>query len=300
MYTYGGEFVIVIMMGSGKMNKIEIVVVTGMSGAGKTQTMAIFENMEYQCIDNYPVALLKEFGELLRTSSTYTKVAMAVSLSDAIFAIRILSNLDWIDLTVVFLDAENETLLSRYKQTRRSHPLMINNRSSSLLEAIDDERNMAEPISKLANIVIDTTLLKPAKLQDKLETYFHKGNQETFRISFVSFGYKHGVPRDADLLLDVRFLPNPFYIEELRNKTGNDKEVYDYVMQQPETIEFIEKTTVYYDYLLKKYEEEGKMQMIIGVGCTGGQHRSVTLANYLAEYYSQYYQVYKWHRDAHH
>ena len=277
------------------MNKIEIVVVTGMSGAGKTQTMAIFEN---QCIDNYPVALLKEFGELLRTSSTYTKVAMAVSLSDAIFAIRILSNLDWIDLTVVFLDAENETLLSRYKQTRRSHPL--SNRSSSLLEAIDDERNMAEPISKLANIVIDTTLLKPAKLQDKLETYFHKGNQETFRISFVSFGYKHGVPRDADLLLDVRFLPNPFYIEELRNKTGNDKEVYDYVMQQPETIEFIEKTTVYYDYLLKKYEEEGKMQMIIGVGCTGGQHRSVTLANYLAEYYSQYYQVYKWHRDAHH
>jgi UPF0042 nucleotide-binding protein len=225
---------------------------------------------------------------------------MAVSLSDAIFAIRILSNLDWIDLTVVFLDAENETLLSRYKQTRRSHPLMISNRSSSLLEAIDDERNMAEPISKLANIVIDTTLLKPAKLQDKLETYFHKGNQETFRISFVSFGYKHGVPRDADLLLDVRFLPNPFYIEELRNKTGNDKEVYDYVMQQPETIEFIEKTTVYYDYLLKKYEEEGKMQMIIGVGCTGGQHRSVTLANYLAEYYSQYYQVYKWHRDAHH
>ena len=132
MYTYGGEFVIVIMMGSGKMNKIEIVVVTGMSGAGKTQTMAIFENMEYQCIDNYPVALLKEFGELLRTSSTYTKVAMAVSLSDAIFAIRILSNLDWIDLTVVFLDAENETLLSRYKQTRRSHPLMISNRSSSL------------------------------------------------------------------------------------------------------------------------------------------------------------------------
>ncbi|MCI9049083.1 MAG: RNase adapter RapZ, partial [Coprobacillus sp.] len=203
-------------------------------------------------------------------------------------------------LTVVFLDAENETLLSRYKQTRRSHPLMISNRSSSLLEAIDDERNMAEPISKLANIVIDTTLLKPAKLQDKLEIYFHKGNQETFRISFVSFGYKHGVPRDADLLLDVRFLPNPFYIEELRNKTGNDKEVYDYVMQQPETIEFIEKTTVYYDYLLKKYEEEGKMQMIIGVGCTGGQHRSVTLANYLAEYYSQYYQVYKWHRDAHH
>ena len=143
-------------------------------------------------------------------------------------------------------------------------------------------------------------MLKPTKLQDKLEIYFHKGNQDTFRVSFVSFGYKHGVPRDADLLLDVRFLPNPFYIEELRNLTGNDKAVYDYVMEQTETKEFIEKTITYYDYLLKKYEEEGKMQMIIGIGCTGGQHRSVTLTNYFADYYSKYYQVYKWHRDADH
>lgn len=282
------------------MNPIEVVVVTGMSGAGKTQAMAIFENMEYQCIDNYPVPLLKEFGELLRTSTIYSKIAMAVSLNDALKAIRVLSNLDWVDLTVVFLNADDEVLLSRYKQTRRSHPLMIRNRASSLVEAIDAERAMAEPISKLAHIVIDTTLLKPAKLQDKLEAYFHKGNQETFRISFVSFGYKHGVPKDADLLLDVRFLPNPFYIEALRNQTGNDPDVYNYVMEQPETQEFIEKTIQYYDYLLKKYEEEGKMQMIIGIGCTGGQHRSVTLTNYFAEYYSKYYQVYKWHRDANH
>lgn len=282
------------------MEKIEVVVVTGMSGAGKTQAMAIFENMEYRCIDNYPIALLKEFGDLLRTSIKYSKVAMAVSLGDAILAIRVLSNMDWVDLTVIFLDCDDEVLLSRYKQTRRSHPLMISNLASSLTEAIDIEREMAEPVSQLANIVIDTTLLKVSKLQDKLEIYFHKGNQEVFRVSFVSFGYKHGVPRDADLLLDVRFLPNPFYIEELRPLTGNDKAVYDYVMEQPETQEFIEKTKTYYDYLLKKYEEEGKMQMIIGIGCTGGQHRSVTLTNYFADYYSQYYQVYKWHRDADH
>jgi len=288
-------------LGEGEiMDKIEIVIVTGMSGAGKTQAMAIFENMEYQCIDNYPVALLKEFGELLRTSTKYSKVAMAVSLGDAILAVRVLSNLDWVDLTVVFLNAEDGTLLSRYKQTRRSHPLLISNRSSTLLEAIAIEREMADPVKQLANVIIDTTLLKPAKLQDKLEIYFHKGNQETFRVSFVSFGYKHGVPKDADLLLDVRFLPNPFYIEELRNLTGNDKEVYDYVMEQVETQEFIEKTKTYYDYLLKKYEEEGKMQMTIGIGCTGGQHRSVTLTNYFAEHYSKYYQVYKWHRDANH
>lgn len=282
------------------MDQIEVVVVTGMSGAGKTQAMAIFENMEYRCIDNYPVALLKEFGDLMRTSTQYSKVAMAVSLGDAILAIRILSNMDWINLTIVFLDCEDELLLSRYKQTRRSHPLMISNVASSLTEAIAFEREMAEPISKLAHVVIDTTLLKPIKLQDKLEAYFHKGTQEVFRITFVSFGYKHGIPKDADLLLDVRFLPNPFYVEELRSKTGNDKEVYDYVMEKPETKEFIEKTITYYDYLLKKYEEEGKMQMIIGIGCTGGQHRSVTLTNYFADYYSKYYQVYKWHRDADH
>lgn len=282
------------------MDKIEVVIVTGMSGAGKTQAMAIFENMEYRCIDNYPVALLKEFGDLLRTSTKYSKVAMAVSLGDAILAIRVLSNMDWVDLTVIFLDCEDEVLLSRYKQTRRSHPLMISNVASSLTEAIEFEREMADPISKLANIVIDTTLLKPTKLQDKLEIYFHKGNQNTFRVSFVSFGYKHGVPRDADLLLDVRFLPNPFYIEELRSQTGNDKAVYDYVMNQPETTEFIEKTITYYDYLLKKYEEEGKMQMIIGIGCTGGQHRSVSLTNYFADHYSQKYHVHRLHRDAVH
>ena len=281
------------------MDKIEVVIVTGMSGAGKTQAMAIFENMEYRCIDNYPVALLKEFGDLLRTSTKYSKVAMAVSLGDAILAVRVFSNMDWVDLTVIFLDCEDEVLLSRYKQTRRSHPLMIGNVASSLTEAIQFEREMADPISKLANIIIDTTLLKPIKLQDKLEIYFHKGNQDTFRVSFVSFGYKHGVPKDADLLLDVRFLPNPFYIEELRAQTGNDKAVYDYVMEQPETLQN-NGHNFQLDYLLKKYEEEGKMQMIIGIGCTGGQHRSVTLTNYFADHYSKFYQVYKWHRDADH
>lgn len=281
------------------MEKIEIVIVTGMSGAGKTQAMAIFENMEYRCIDNYPVALLKEFGDLTRTSTKYSKVAMAVSLGDALLAVRVLSNMDWVDLTIIFLDCDDEVLLSRYKQTRRSHPLMISNVTSSLTEAIAFEREMAEPISKLANIVIDTSLLKPTKLQDKLEAYFHKGNQDNFRISFVSFGYKHGVPKDADLLLDVRFLPNPFYIPELRPLTGNDKEVYDYVMEQPETQEFIEKTITYYDYLLKKYEEEGKMQMIIGIGCTGGQHRSVAIAEYLSHAFENDYKTNATHRDIH-
>ena len=282
------------------MDKIEVVIVTGKSGAGKTQAMAIFENMEYSCIDNYPVALLQEFGDLLRVSTHYKKIAMAVSLGDAIVAMRILSNMEWVDLTVVFLDCDTHVLLSRYKQTRRTHPLLISNVCSSLDEAINYESEMAEPISKMANVIIDTTLLKPVKLQDRLENYFYKKSHDVFRISFISFGYKHGIPKDADLLLDVRFLPNPFYIEELRPMTGNDKEVYDYVMEKKETLEFIEHTIKYFDYLLKQYADEGKTQMTIGIGCTGGQHRSVTLTNYMADYYAKYYQVYRLHRDAHH
>ncbi|MFR8063947.1 RNase adapter RapZ [Thomasclavelia spiroformis] len=282
------------------MDQVEVVIVTGMSGAGKTSAMACFENLAFRCIDNYPVPLLTEFAELVQDNSQYQRVAMAVSLEDALKAIRLLNNLDWINLTVVFLDCDDETLVKRYKQTRRSHPLLISNKASSLLEAIEFERRLAEPISRLANIYIDTTKLKGAKFQDLLEDYFNKGKLDPFRITFVSFGYKHGVPKDADLLLDVRFLPNPFYIEELRQLTGNDQAVYDYVMEKEETKIFVEKTTEFLDYLLKEYEKEGKMHLVIGIGCTGGQHRSVTLTNYFADYYSQYYQVHRLHRDADH
>ena len=282
------------------MDQVEVVIVTGMSGAGKTSAMACFENLAFRCIDNYPVPLLTEFAELVQDNSQYQIVAMAVSLEDALKAIRLLNNLDWINLTVVFLDCDDETLVKRYKQTRRSHPLLISNKASSLLEAIEFERRLAEPISRLANIYIDTTKLKGARFQDLLEDYFNKGKLDPFRITFVSFGYKHGVPKDADLLLDVRFLPNPFYIEELRQLTGNDQAVYDYVMEKEETKIFVEKTTEFLDYLLKEYEKEGKMHLVIGIGCTGGQHRSVTLTNYFADYYSQYYQVHRLHRDADH
>ena len=282
------------------MDQVEVVIVTGMSGAGKTSAMACFENLAFRCIDNYPVPLLTEFAELVQDNSQYQRVAMAVSLEDALKAIRLLNNLDWINLTVVFLDCDDETLVKRYKQTRRSHPLLISNKASSLLEAIEFERRLAEPISRLANIYIDTTKLKGARFQDLLEDYFNKGKLDPFRITFVSFGYKHGVPKDADLLLDARFLPNPFYIEELRQLTGNDQAVYDYVMEKEETKIFVEKTTEFLDYLLKEYEKEGKMHLVIGIGCTGGQHRSVTLTNYFADYYSQYYQVHRLHRDADH
>lgn len=280
--------------------KIELVLVTGLSGAGKTTAMGIFEDMEYSCIDNYPVSLLEQFGELLKTSDEYNKIAMAVPINDALNAIQILKNMDWINLQIVFLDCENNIILTRYKFTRRVHPLLISNKADSLEEAIEFERTIAQPIALHAHFVIDTTHLKKPKLQDRLETCFLKGSQDPFRISFVSFGYKHGIPRDADLLFDVRFLPNPYYIEELRPLTGNDQEVYDYVIEKEETQEFIEKMTGLFDYLFKQFEKEGKMHLVVGIGCTGGQHRSVSLTNYFANYYAKQYQVHRLHRDALH
>ena len=212
------------------MDKIEIVIVTGMSGAGKTTAMAAFENMAYRCIDNYPIELLGAFSEYLKDNTAYSRIAMAVSLDDAPKAIRFLSNVDWLNVSVIFLDCDDNIILKRYKETRRSHPILISNKASTLLEAIEYERKLARPISKEANVVIDTTQLKGNKFQQILENQFNHQSIDPFRISFVSFGYKHGIPKDADLLFDVRFLPNPFYVDELRNLTGNDKEVYDYVL----------------------------------------------------------------------
>ena len=259
------------------MDKIEIVIVTGMSGAGKTTAMAAFENMAYCCIDNYPIALLWAFSEFLKDNTNYQRIAMAVSLADAPKAIRSLNNVDWLNVSVVFLDCDDNIILKRYKETRRTHPILISNKASTLVEAIEYERKLARPISKEANMVIDATRLKGNKFQQLLENQFNHQSIDPFRISFVSFGYKHGIPKDADLLFDVRFLPNPFYIEELRNLTGNDK-----------------------DYLLEEYDKEGKTHVVIGIGCTGGQHRSVSLTNYFADHYSQKYHVHRLHRDAVH
>lgn len=271
-----------------------------MSGAGKTTAMAVFENLAYRCIDNYPVSLLTEFAEMVKNDSRYQKVAMAVTLEDAPKAIQLLSNIDWINKSVVFLDCEDNILIKRYKETRRTHPILISNKAATLLEAIEYERKLARAISKEASIMIDTSHLKGAKFQKLIENHFIRKSENPFRVSFVSFGYKHGIPKDADLLFDVRFLPNPFYIPELRELTGNDKAVYDYVIDKEETQVFIDKMTTLLDYLLKQYQQEGRTHLIIGIGCTGGQHRSVSLTNYFADHYTGIYRVHRLHRDAVH
>ncbi|MFQ9923924.1 MAG: RNase adapter RapZ [Beduini sp.] len=282
------------------MDRIQLVMVTGLSGAGKTSCMAVFENLEFQCIDNAPIELLEQFANLLKISKEYTKVAYAVKLKDALQAARILSNLDWIDLSILFLDANDDVLLKRYKQSRRTHPLLISERAASLQEAIEFERELAKPVLRISNKVIDTSMMKTNKLQQLIEDYYLHSETDPFRISFISFGYKHGIPKDLDLMFDVRFLPNPFYEDALREQTGNDKAVYDYVMEKPETKEFIEVLTPTLDYLFKNFEQEGRMHLVVGIGCTGGQHRSVTLTNYFAEYYAKIYQVHRLHRDADH
>ncbi len=282
------------------MDKKQLVLVTGMSGAGKTQTMAIFENLQYICIDNYPVELLENFTDYFKNDAPYNKVAMAIRLHDAQKAIRVLSNDEEIELSIIFLDCDDNTIVKRYKQTRRTHPLMINSEASTLLEAIQIERKQFDQLKSQAHYVLDTSLLKPKALQQVLESKYNRLTTDIFRVTFVSFGFKHGIPKDADLVLDVRFLPNPFYVEELRPLTGNDKEVYDYVMEKEETSEFIKKAMPFYDYLLSEYEKEGKMQVTVAIGCTGGQHRSVTLTNYFYEHFSSIYQCYKYHRDADH
>lgn len=282
------------------MDRIQLVMVTGLSGAGKTSCMAVFENLEFQCIDNAPIELLEQFANLLKISKEYTKVAYAVKLKDALQAARILSNLDWIDLSILFLDANDDVLLKRYKQSRRTHPLLISERAASLQEAIEFERELAKPVLRISNKIIDTSMMKTNKLQQLIEDYYLHSETDPFRISFISFGYKHGIPKDLDLMFDVRFLPNPFYVDELREQTGNDKPVYDYVMEKPETQEFVEVLTPTLDYLFKNFEQEGRMHLVVGIGCTGGQHRSVTLTNYFADHYAKIYQVHRLHRDADH
>ncbi len=282
------------------MKKVQIALVTGLSGAGKSSCMSIFENLGFRCIDNYPIELLDEFVNLLKTSHHYAKVALVVPLSDTKEVTKALSNVDWINLQILFLDASDDVIVKRYKQTRRAHPLLIDQKASSLIDAIQFERKLSIPVQRIANKIIDTSSLRISKLQDTIEGYYLNFQTELFRISFVSFGYKYGIPKDLDLMFDVRFLPNPFYIEELQDGTGNDQKVYDYVMNQQETKEFIDKLTPMLDYLFQKFQMEGRMHLVVGIGCTGGQHRSVTLTNYFANYYQEQYQVHRLHRDANH
>jgi UPF0042 nucleotide-binding protein len=223
-------------------------------------------------------------------------LALATSAMDFPLFLMRFENIDS-DVRVLFLEASDEELLLRYKFTRRTHPMLISNMASTLEEAIQVEREMFTAMKERAYYTVDTTFLKHNELKQKLEKVFSFTTQPVFTISFISFGYKNGVPMDADLLFDVRFLKNPHWVEELRGLSGDDKEVYDYVMVEEQTQMFLKKLKEFLDYAFEEYVKEGKNHFTVGIGCTGGQHRSVAITNWLYEQYEDKYKCFKNHRD---
>ncbi len=279
---------------------LELVIITGMSGAGKTVAIQSFEDMGYFCIDNMPPNLVPKFWELVKETGKLTKIALVVDLRSRSFFEEIqrmlidIENTSFIDTRILFLDSSDSELVSRYKETRRTHPLAMD---GLITEGIRKERAILEDLKTQASIVIDTTSLTPRQLRDKINQEFQSSKDVGFRIEMLSFGFKYGIPIDADIVMDVRFLPNPHYIPELRPRTGLDQEVYDYVMHSEQTEDFYQ----YFSQLLFKimpgYIKEGKRSLTVAIGCTGGQHRSVALTKRLAQALEVEYKVNTTHRD---
>lgn len=288
-------------MSIGSSSELQLVIITGMSGAGKTVAIQSFEDLGFFCVDNLPPTLLPKFLELMKESgSKMHKVALVMDLRgreffDSLFeALDDLSEKSWITPQILFLDAQDTTLVSRYKETRRSHPLAP---TGSPLEGIKNEREILDELKGRAQVIYDTSSLKPRELREKILQQFSSNARPTFSVNVMSFGFKYGLPIDADLVFDVRFLPNPHYIDSMRPKTGLDEEVSSYVLKWTETQKFIEKINDLLSFMLPQYKREGKSQLVIGIGCTGGQHRSVALAEYFAHQFENDYVTHVSHRD---
>lgn len=264
---------------------MRFVVVTGMSGGGKSTALKMLEDTGFYCVDNLPVSLLEKFIELIAMpDSEITKVALGLDVRAGhsfagVTDILYKQKEKGYELEILFMDAQDKALVKRYKETRRVHPLAPEGR---IEDGIRQERELLAEIRKKADFVIDTTNLLTRELKEELDRIFIRNEEyNNLMITLLSFGFKYGIPADADLVFDVRFLPNPYYIDELKQKTGNDKEVQDYVMQFSEAGIFLDKLTDMLDFLIPNYIKEGKYQLVVAIGCTGGQHRSVTLANEL-------------------
>lgn len=282
-------------------NDVELVIITGMSGAGKTVAMQSFEDLGFYCIDNLPPELLVTFLDLMMKSENKMRRIAAVmdtrggDLFDSLIgALDKLLATEGVSSRILFLDADDETLVKRYKESRRSHPL---SEGGLPLEGIQKERDLLSELRGRARSIYNTSNILPRALREKIIAEFSSETDTVFTVNFVSFGFKHGMPIDADVVFDVRFLPNPFYIEELKPKTGLQSEVSDYVLKWGETQILIEKLTDLFKFLIPQYKNEGKSQVVIAFGCTGGQHRSVTLAEYFGDRFNEEYQTLITHRD---
>ncbi len=270
-----------------RMEQAMLVIITGMSGAGKTIAVQSMEDLGFFCVDNLPPVLIPKFAELIQQSNgKIGRVALVIDLRGREFFKALSQSL--LDLKenytlrseILFLDATDSVLVQRYKETRRRHPLAP---ADAPLEGINQERKLLEELKGLANQVIDTSNLKPVQLKERIAAGFTNMEESKLSVNVISFGFKYGVPIDADLIFDVRFLPNPHYVETLRPNTGMDADVYEYVMKWSETQEFLVKLLDMLHFLIPQYRKEGKSQVVIGIGCTGGKHRSVAIAEYLGK-----------------
>lgn len=281
---------------------MQFIMVTGMSGAGKSSVLKMFEDIGYFCVDNLPIQLIPKFTQLsFESSNAIDKVALGVDirsgqnleeLQDILQGFRE----NGIHYKILYLDANTDVLVKRYKETRRSHPLA---RSGRVDKGIEAERTRLEFLKKQADYIIDTSMLLIRELKAEIDKIFVQNETfHNFIVTVLSFGFKYGIPTDSDLVFDVRFLPNPYYIPELKAKTGNDQPVYDYVMNSKAATDFLDKLDDMITFLIPNYIIEGKNQLVISIGCTGGKHRSVTLANALTKRLSNLsYGIKVEHRD---
>ena len=271
---------------------MELIVITGLSGAGKSRAAAALEDMGVYCVDNMPVQLLPQLADVFgNMQSRYPRVALVTDIrawSDASELLYVLEELrsQGLKIRVLYLYADMPTLVKRYKETRRRHPLESN--TVSLEAAIRREMQILEPVRGLAQDVVNTSSTTLGNLKEKLESIFVSSEEKKkISVNVISFGFKYGAPMEADLMFDVRFLPNPYYIEELRHQTGLDDPVYEYVFREGKAVEFLRQLTEMLLFLLPEYEKEGKYSLTVAIGCTGGQHRSVSIARALHEFLVQ-------------
>ncbi len=281
---------------------MEFVVITGMSGAGKSQVANYLEDYGYFCIDNMPPALIPKFAEIISHSDEQiNKIALVIDvrgrelLNDFFPALDNLKDLGF-NYKILFLEASDNTLIKRYKETRRTHPLAPSGR---VLDGINEERQVLQEIKKRADHIIDTSNLLPSQLKEEINNIFMKGREfKGMVIDIITFGFKYGIPIDCDLIFDVRFLPNPYYIPSMKKLTGKDEQVKEFVLKNKLTNIFFDKVLDLLDFLIPNYIKEGKTQLVIGIGCTGGRHRSVVIGDFIYQtLYSKQHSVIIEHRD---
>jgi UPF0042 nucleotide-binding protein len=268
---------------------INLLIITGLSGAGKSVTMQALEDIGFFCVDNLPPALIPKFGDLIiQSQGKVTKVGLVCDLRGGAFFTDLFAALgeleqkaSEVNYQIVYLEADDSTIVRRFKETRRRHPLAKDGR---VVEGIAEERKMLEEIRGKADLILNTSNMKASELRKEIINRFSQIDDQHLKVDIMSFGFKHGVPIEADMIFDVRFLPNPHYVDSLRPLTGKHPDVYDYVMKWPVTSTFVNKLNDMIDFLLPQFRKEGKTHVVIGIGCTGGKHRSVALAETLYQH----------------